>query len=211
MYVASLVEAETDDGKKADGATEQLAVPFYVEDETGRLLVDPRGAELQVEGNTLECFGAMPENMRRFLARHVGPRATGGRVKESFVRPGDVLFVLGNVRENPRNADPHSRAALQFDEFFLSPEAAELQRRCILEYAGVPLPGKDERVIVPADFDLNPIAVLGKTPGKPFLISQLSQREVVGDLAWRSVAYIWGGPMMTLVGLGYLFHWAGWL
>lgn len=212
MYTASLLGAEESDGKQAGTAIEQLAVPFYVEDDTGRLLVDPRRAELQVEGSTVECSGAMPEGMRRFLGRHVGPLATGGRVMECCVRPGDVLFVLGNVTENPKSADPHSRAALQFDEFFLSPEAAELQRRCTLEDMHVPLPQRDEPgVAVAPDFDLNPVAVLGKAPGQPFLISQFSQREVVGDLAWKSVAYIWGGPIMTLLGLGYLFHWTGWL
>ena len=212
MYTACLLGAEESDGKQVGTAIEQLAVPFYVEDDTGRLLVDPRGAELQVEGSIVESSAVMSDGMQRFLGRHVGPLATSGRVMECCVKPNDVLFVLGNVRENPKSAEPHSRAALQFDEFFLSPEAADLQRRCILEDMHVPLPQRDRpRVQVAPDFDLNPVAVLGKAPGQPFLISQLSEREVVGDLAWKSVACIWGGPIMTLLGLGYLFYWAGWL
>ena len=210
MYAAYLLDAEQGDGRPAGKAIEQLAVPLYVEDETGRLLVDPRGAELQVEGSIVESSGAMPERMQRFLGRHIGPLASGARVMECCVKPEDTLFVLGNLKENPKTAQAHSRAALQFDEFFLSPEAADLQRRCALEDLGAALPLEDEaRVAVSAEFDLNPLAFLGKAQGQPFLISQLSERELVGELAWKSVAYIWGGPAMALLGVGYLLHWAG--
>jgi hypothetical protein len=210
MYVGYLLGAEEGDGKPTRTTVERLAVPFYVEDETGRLLVDPRGAELQIDGETLEYSSAMPERVRRFVSRHVGPLATSARVMECCVRPGDVLFIVGSLRENPKNTDPQSQAALEFDESFLSPQAADLQRRCTLEDLGAAVPERHASVAVAADFDLNPVAVLGKAPGQPFFISQFSDREVVGDLAWKSAAYIWGGPVLTLLGLAYLFYWAGW-
>ena len=211
MYVAYLLAGEDGDRKQTRTAVERLAVPFYVEDETGRLLVDPRGAELQVGGETLEYSSAMPERVRRFVGRHAGPLATNARVMECCIKPGDVVFIAGALRENPRNADPRSQAALEFDESFLSPQAAQLQRHCTLEDLGASLPEKDAPVAVAPDFDLNPLAVLGKASGQAFLISQFSEREVVRDLAWKSAAYIWGGPLLALLGLGYLFYWAGWL
>jgi hypothetical protein len=37
--------------------------------------------------------------------------------------------------------------------------------------------------------------------GEPFFISWRSQRDVVEELASRSVLYIWGGPVLALAGL----------
>ena len=51
-------------------------------------------------------------------------------------------------------------------------------------------------------FDLNPPVVLMKsTSGEPFFISWRSQRDVVQELAMRSVLYIWGGPALALAGV----------
>jgi hypothetical protein len=46
-------------------------------------------------------------------------------------------------------------------------------------------------------FNLYPPTILlrGETP---FVISTRSQQEVVSDLAWKSVLFIWGGPLWTL-------------
>ena len=192
-------------------ATETLAVPFFIEDETGRILVDPRGAELQVESTPLDLSESEPESVRRLIARHAGPHTTAAKATERCIKPGDMLFVLANVRESPRTADPQSAAALQFDELFLSREAAALQRRCALADIQVLLPERDEpKVPVWGEFDLNPVKVLGKARGGPFLISQLSQRDIVGELAWRSVIFIWGGPVMTCLSLAYLGYRLSW-
>jgi hypothetical protein len=56
-------------------------------------------------------------------------------------------------------------------------------------------------------FDLNPPVVLMKgASGEPFFISWRSQRDVVEELAWRSVLYIWGGPVLALAGLWLLVN-----
>ena len=85
--------------------------------------------------------------------------------------------------------------ALQFDELFLSPEAAELQRRCAREDIQAQLPARDEpKAEVSPEFDMNPVKVLGKEQGRPFLISQLSPGDIVGELAWQSEALVCAGP-----------------
>jgi hypothetical protein len=35
----------------------------------------------------------------------------------------------------------------------------------------------------------------------PFVISTDSERDLVAKLQWRSLLYIWGGPIVTLWGL----------
>jgi hypothetical protein len=94
---------------------------------------------------------------------------------------------------------------------FLSPEAAELPRRCALEDIPAQLPARDEpKAEVSPEFDLNPLKVLGEAQGRPFLISQLGQADIVRWLAWQSVAFIWGGLVTTLSSLGYLGQRLGW-
>ncbi len=55
-------------------------------------------------------------------------------------------------------------------------------------------------------FELNPAVAIGKgSDGAPFTISSSSQKQVVRALAWKSTLCIWGGPVLTLVCLYFLF------
>jgi hypothetical protein len=47
--------------------------------------------------------------------------------------------------------------------------------------------------------------------GDPFTISSQSQREVVQALAWKSMLYIWGSPVFTIVCIYFLLVYWGWL
>jgi hypothetical protein len=62
-----------------------------------------------------------------------------------------------------------------------------------------------------ADSDADCSAVICKGTGdNPFTISCDSQRDVVRSLGWKSAAYIWGGPLLTLASLYALFQVFGW-
>jgi hypothetical protein len=57
-----------------------------------------------------------------------------------------------------------------------------------------------------SSFDLRPSAAIGKGQrGDPFTISWHSQKEVVRALAWKSTLYIWGGPVLAIAFLYFLF------
>jgi len=59
---------------------------------------------------------------------------------------------------------------------------------------------------------LDPRVAIGKGErGDPFTISSESQREVVQSLAWKSMLYIWGSPVFTLVCIYFLLVYWGWL
>jgi hypothetical protein len=61
-------------------------------------------------------------------------------------------------------------------------------------------------------FDLHSrVAINQGERGDPFTISSQSQREVVRSLAWKSMLYIWGSPVFTLVCIYFLFVYWGWL
>lgn len=91
-------------------AEETLHLPFYVEDATGQLLVEPFGAELDLHQSFREEYGSpmslssrddVPPRVSVFLARHgiAVDRAT--RIEERSIQPGTPVFIAGTVTDNP--------------------------------------------------------------------------------------------------------------
>ncbi len=90
-------------------AGECMHVPFFVDDNTGRVLVDPRGADLDLHRDFEQEFcdsfftakDPAPENVRSFLARHGIATNNKIKVQEFCVKPKNSLFILGTLSENP--------------------------------------------------------------------------------------------------------------
>jgi hypothetical protein len=111
-------------------ADESLHLPFYLDDNTGRLLVNPQGAEMDLHRDFHEEYGTslvfsqdMPANVRSFLVRH----GVGGerkiRVDEYCIKPKNFLFILGTLGENPGvavNPRPIQTQQAQVSQFTLS-------------------------------------------------------------------------------------------
>lgn len=176
---------------------ESIHAPLFVEDETGRLMIDPQGAQLDLPYEYDEDVSSlsMTECARRFLRRHGLSDAGGTTVTECVIKPGDPLFVLGMLREN--------RAG---ENRYLSAEAADLQRREEMEAMGVPeseLPKADSRIA--PGFDLSPETVVGKgRDRRPFVLSRETPRGMIEGMARSVVFDIWGGPALALLSLGLL-------
>jgi hypothetical protein len=90
-------------------ADETLHVPFYVDDNSGKLLVDPRGAEMDLhcdlhqEYNRSALFlgPEMPGSVIAFLSRHGADPTKAIKVEEYSIKPKNFLFVLGTLSQNP--------------------------------------------------------------------------------------------------------------
>jgi hypothetical protein len=89
-------------------AAESVHVPFFLDDNTGRVLVDPRGAELDLHRDFQQQFcdsffttkEPAPANVRSFLARHGIATSNKIKVEEYCIKPKNALFVLGTLTEN---------------------------------------------------------------------------------------------------------------
>ncbi|MGA9798872.1 MAG: GIDE domain-containing protein [Terriglobales bacterium] len=197
--------------EEKDPREEILYAPFFLDDGTGRVMVDPRGAETELRATVDDDYSPSSGDAftRHFLVRHGISSSLPAHLEEYCIRAGDQLYVLATLRENPglqSAADCLAGGVVQREQGFLSTEAADLQRRAAIESM---LPPGSAPPRIPQDrpaetevFDLNPPVVLMKgTSGQPFFISCRSQREVIQELAWRSALYIWGGPMLALAGL----------
>ena len=197
-------------GEEKKPRQEVLYAPFFVDDGTGRVMVDPRGAETELRPTVDDEYSPSSGDAftRHFLVRHGISSQFPASLKEFCIRAGDRLYILGTLRENPglqSAADCLAHGVEQPHQGFLSAAAADLKRRAPIESmlppgSAVRMP--QTRPVATEVFDLNPPVVLMKgTSGSPFFISWRSQLEVVKELAWRSTLYIWGGPILAVAGL----------
>lgn len=112
-FYRSLAWERKPDGNHGDWvkiAEEILHVPFYLDDHTDKVLVDPRGANIDLHCYWKEEYNraarpraeAMPERIVQFLRRHgADPANKQIKVEEYTIRPRDFLFVLGTLSQNP--------------------------------------------------------------------------------------------------------------
>jgi hypothetical protein len=90
-------------------AAECMHVPFFLDDNTGRVMVDPRGADLDLHRDFQQefCDGFFttkeeaPPNVHSFLSRHGIMTANKIKVEEFCIKPKNALFLLGTLDENP--------------------------------------------------------------------------------------------------------------
>jgi hypothetical protein len=111
-YYRTLVWEYKQRGKNKDWvkvAGECMHVPFFVDDNTGCVLVDPRGADLDLHRDFEQEFcdsffttkDPAPDNVRSFLARNGIVTNNKIKVEEYCIKPKNSLFILGTLSENP--------------------------------------------------------------------------------------------------------------
>jgi hypothetical protein len=90
-------------------ADESLHVPFFLDDNTGRLLVDPQGAEMDIHRDFHDEFSTslfssslgIPPNIADFLVRHGVSTDKKIKIDEYCIKPKNALFILGTLAQNP--------------------------------------------------------------------------------------------------------------
>jgi E3 ubiquitin ligase len=90
-------------------ADETLHVPFFLDDATGQLLIEPLGAELDLQSEFHKEYDSslfleqkkIPQSVSLFLARHGVAPVRRIRIEECCIRPETIVFIAGTVTENP--------------------------------------------------------------------------------------------------------------
>src|SRR5260370_4262831 len=111
LYYRTLVWEWKQNGKNKNWVkivNECMHLPFFVDDNTGRLLVDPRGADLDLHRACDEEFcdsffttkDSAPDTVRSFLARHGIITNNKIKVEEYCIKPKNSLFILGTLGDN---------------------------------------------------------------------------------------------------------------
>ncbi len=113
VYYHYLVQEYKNQGKHSSWVTVNAgsqSLPFYLQDNTGKVLIDPAFADINVpldyEGTS--GIGKEPSiTIKNFLGskglRHEGFFSINKRMRyrEYFIAPGDKLYILGTAGKNP--------------------------------------------------------------------------------------------------------------
>ncbi len=190
---------------------QELCAPLYLDDGTGKLMIYPEGAELRVQCSSERSdYGKLAvAAMTRY------PTEKPEFSQEYCICPGDEIFVLGTLQENPwAKKDPNAESSelSRIGPGFVSQDEADLLQHEAFMGLNPSLPAGTV-LAPPAEFDFHPPAILMKGKG-PFVISTESQLEFVRALHWKAILYIWGGPLAALWGLWEILSQgkaAGWL
>ncbi len=99
-------EGKRDDWEKV--ADETLHLPFFIDDSTGQLLIEPLGADLDLHPRfrreyvvSLLDVDDAPPSVGVFLSRHGIALDRDLRIEERLIKAEDTLFVAGTLTENP--------------------------------------------------------------------------------------------------------------
>jgi hypothetical protein len=113
VYYQFTIEEYRSSGKNSHWVTikkgEQRDL-FYLKDDTGRVLIDPTGANIEARMD-FECRSGFrndpPEQVIRFLTENnlahegfLGLNKTM-RYRETIIVPDDILYIMGTAGENP--------------------------------------------------------------------------------------------------------------
>lgn len=214
FYRTVAVTAEDVGQRPQQSATESMFTPFFVEDESGRIMVDPRGAQLDLPAEYTSDRGneELDPCCLHFLARHGLLTSYVNSLREYAIKPGDELFVVGQLTENrglTSMAEAQAHGFPPVGEGYLSADAALLQRRQMLDSMGVasmdqPMPNASlSNPTIGSDFDLHPRVVVCQGDG-PFLLANRPPRQVVEMSARHARLALWGGPPLAMISLALL-------
>ncbi|HWW13892.1 MAG TPA: hypothetical protein VN310_04455 [Candidatus Dormibacteraeota bacterium] len=176
---------------------QEMCAPFFLDDGTGMLMIFPRGSELLLPPSSDRSeYGKLALALTRYS------EGTPEFAQEYSIKPGDTVFVLGTLQENPwAKKDPIAECneLSRIGPGFVGQGEADLLRREAYPYLDPKLPS-GAVVASPNHFDLHPPVIVMQGDG-PFIISTDSQRDLVAKLNLKSALYIWGGPAAALWGL----------
>jgi hypothetical protein len=191
--------------------------PFYLEDETGRALVDPHGALVDIPTDYRETNPPVAGPLAGFLQeRGINPRTFFGfrkklRFTEWHIAPGDEIYVLGVAQERgglvherrvriaeklaALKADPEAMAHFDTDgDGHIAAEEWEVARRLTVQE--VEGEGFEDRVVVAQE----------PSGATPFYISDRDEKEIVKKHRWHAVGGVFGGAGLAIMCLAGLLH-----
>ena len=114
-------------------AEESMHLPFYLDDNTGKVLVEPQDAEMDIHRDFHEEFGGSlfsssfeaPANVLAFLGRYGVSSDRKTRVDEYCIKPKNTLFILGTLATSSAAGVTESYLPAQTERSPLNPAEAK--------------------------------------------------------------------------------------
>ena len=227
VYYRYKVEERRGSGRNARWATlekgDSSAWGFYLEDETGQVLVLPERASVEIGVDfrgTNSALASLIQGREHVDAGRWQRFSLFGqreiRLTESRIAAGEAVYVLGVAQERPGLAserreriaeklralktDPDAMAHFDADgDGSISSDEWDIARQLVVQE--VRQEGYDDRIVIAADRNKN----------APFYVSDGHEQAIVSRHRWKCIAGIWGGAALNLVCLYFLLFRFGFL
>jgi len=185
-------------GHWSHAATEAKGLRFYLEDATGKVLVDAHGAELDlIRTARRETGGSSGFSLRSVFS---GDEDDSSLTSDSWVSESDLADY----------AESATGGSLLSDLGIGSSPRYRLSEYCILPEQWYDIAGTC--VENPAPQDEHDRNMIVKGQNEPtFLISWRSERDLEGTLRNRAALHIFGGAALSVACLAILLFKLGWL
>ena len=216
------IERESHTGDRREWTTvasgDSADWPFYLEDETGRVRVDPKGATAEIPNQIHETDPEISGPLASLLTDH-GIDCTAGwlgnrsrlRVSEARVDPGARLVVYGVAQAR--------HGVLEERRFQIAARLSEIKKDPAAMKAA-DLDGDGEvsleewdaiRQRVSEDVDAQPVAdrvVIARDPlgASLFVLSTEPRAALAHSLSWRALGSVFGGAALAIVSLALLLE-----
>ena len=192
--------------------------PFYLEDETGRVRVDPKGATAEIPNQIHETDPEISGSLAKLLTDQ-GVDCTAGwlgnrsrlRVSEARIDPGSRVFVYGVAQAR--------HGVVEERRFQIAARLAEIKKNPVAMKAA-DLDGDGEisleewdaiRQRVSEDVDGQPAVdrvVIARDPlgASLFVLSTEPRAALAHSLSWRALGSVFGGAALAIVSLALLLE-----
>lgn len=205
--------------------------PFWLNDETGKIMVSSQGAELilpvDYEFATTGIIGKeIPNNLIEFMEengirykRWLGNRIL--RFQEWFIRRGENVYVLGSAKKQDTSRSDYKNVLMQrIKELKKSPqkmkEEVDLNKdgEISIEEWDLAVAKLEQKLLEETlkNTQVEDLAdvIVGKGDVETtFTISDHSEKEVIRKLSYQCFLGIYGGAALSLITLVYLLFWFG--
>lgn len=187
-------EGKSDWKKVAD---ETLHLPFFVDDTTGKMLIEPLGAELDLECDFQQEYDIslsfssddIPLRAKSFLARHNVSSDQCLRITECIIKVDDPLFIAGTIVENPgvelraqRSETSHPNFASQTETHAAAPQVISLYGGPVAANASeMTQQGKIAAALTRAGITKPEAWSAAGVPYQAVLLEQTAPSAIVGD------------------------------
>ena len=171
---------------------ETLHVPFYIDDGTGTLLVNPDGADMDLHCDFKDEYNnsfflsstGMTDGASQFLSRHGADFNRPLKVEEYCIKPKNFLFVLGTLAQNAAVSAPTTApAAVPPSIPSAAAAVAPGHNRPLVDAGGVPLVGANYRQVIHLSGDSNPVPAAEMTQQQR-VAAALVKAGITNPAAW---------------------------
>jgi len=222
VYYKYKIEERRSSGKSRRWVTimsgDSCNSPFYVRDDTGRVLVSPQKAEMILPKDLSTTSWNESKTIWRFMI-DAGIKPTGFlgfsrplRFTEWHVKPGEKIYILGHAGKNKDfhkahqqelvarlNAIKSDREAIKKVDLNKDGEISEEEWSLVVKRIEQDML---EKSIAASGNVEHPDVIIAYNPNaKMYLISDKSQKDLLHAMTWKSLFFIWGGAALAVFGL----------